>query len=303
MRAYGWDTDGEIIEAEAEQIRAMRRYFAEGGSFRGLSRKLTDEGVATATGRTTWSASVLRNLLTNPRLAALKRLPDGSHIEAPGRKPILQRGEWESLQNDIARTFREGSTGQVRPGSPHLLDGTLRCGSCGTVMASSGDGSGRRTYRCLISAGGCGKVRIDQKMVDTEVEQVVLEQLINPDTRKALVDGYTVGKSRKRRATEEELDERAAEVGRQYAAGAIDVETLKAATAAIREDRANLEKLAQVESLPSPSVRAVAEWWSGLSPDRRHAAVRLVIDHITVAPTGPGRRRTVMPRLDIHWRV
>ena len=63
----------------------------------------------------------------------------GEYALADAHKAIVPRHEWEAVQQERARTVRNGDS---------LLAGLVRCAGCGFIMGAGSNGRGQRRYNC-----------------------------------------------------------------------------------------------------------------------------------------------------------
>src|SRR5207245_2414165 len=146
---------------EAALLRRAVDDLLSGVSLNEVARRWNTAGVLQPqTGRAAWEADGIRQLVANPRHAAL-----------------VDRDRWERLQGVL---FHRGAHCRV-PRRRTLLTGLLTCGHCGAIMSrSSARGrSGRESAERKVWRCPSGKVNIDAHG---------LEQLLTEATLK-LADG------------------------------------------------------------------------------------------------------------------
>jgi site-specific DNA recombinase len=214
----------EIIEEEAALVRdAARAVLEQGASLTGIAQEWNTAGVTTP-GGSVWRTSQVRRLLTSPRIAGLRE--HRGQIVAEGTwPPLVDRDTFDRL---VARI--EGRA--LQQGRPHkyLLTGVLHCGICKQPMSGAHHKATKvkaaaTEYRCLPVPGPkrCGKISIAAGSVDALVAEEIAQRYANyqpeptDDNEAALVAQIEADK------------ERLAEVGREYADGAIPIETMRAA--------------------------------------------------------------------------
>lgn len=307
QRAFGYTVDYEPLDEEVEALHTMRKQLVEGLTFADIADNLNSSGVRPTRGGS-WRDGTVNRLLRSPRFIGMRaRQADG--VLVPGPHPaIFTQEEWDEMQAAMATPERQ----RYAPKHPSrhkalLTGGLLRCGLCGTSMQVTYQGEGRQpTYRCPAKDGGCGKVKMSQPMADADIEELIMLRLASPELMTpvfARARRETAAKAERKMG---ELEDRLAELGHEYAAGTVDIATVKAATTDVRARLAVLKKAAGRDdilgSLPEPRLSAVAAWWTTANIDQRRAATRVFIDRIDVAPTKQGRRTTAMDRLTIHWR-
>jgi len=165
----------------------MAKQMIAGETINGVVRQLNETGVRTATGKT-WHHTIVRQVLTSPRIAAGLRSHNGAIY--PGNfAAIISVSEWELLQVALARLHRTWSGG-VQQGRKYLLTGLVYCGNCDQPMHGGSHKSFREEeprprYRCDDRPGAtrpsCGKVTRLAASVDILVTEAVLYALDTTD--------------------------------------------------------------------------------------------------------------------------
>jgi DNA invertase Pin-like site-specific DNA recombinase len=141
-RTYGYDKTGwHIVDEEAEIIREVFALYLAGRSPHWIAEHLAAAG-KTRDGNP-WTARTVRDVLTNPSLAAI-RMFHGQNI-GQGRWPaIIDLGIWTETQERLTfRAVAAPSDGQER--TFYLLRGLLMCSRCSVRMSGTGKG---RYYIC-----------------------------------------------------------------------------------------------------------------------------------------------------------
>lgn len=172
-RLTGYKSDGTLVPDEALIVAKVFERFGQGDSLRSLATWLTEEGVATRSGRP-WNPSSVRTMLKNPRYAG-RAIYDG--------KETGQLGNWTAIVSEDlflavqARLSDPRRKTQVGTDRRHLGSGLYECGECGRKVRAW---SGCR-YRCPdahVNRTGTG--------VDDYVLMLVRERLSRPDLRDLL---------------------------------------------------------------------------------------------------------------------
>lgn len=163
---------GELV-VEPEQAKVVRRIFKmadHGVKLLDIARRLTEDGVRTATGRP-WSKTVLsgmlrntvyvgvsrhnRNLRVEPKLRRKAPMPGKSKKTSARTRPasewisvtvpaILDRALFDRVHE---RMTRDRHINSGRP-SPFILRGLIKCGACGFACKVGTNGSRKKCYRC-----------------------------------------------------------------------------------------------------------------------------------------------------------
>jgi DNA invertase Pin-like site-specific DNA recombinase len=167
-----------INQAEAGEIRAAVAKLLKGRTT--ISAIQTDwnkRGVRRAEGGL-WYTRNIRDLLTNPRIAGLRRW-HGELVEAEW-EAIIGREDWERvclILENPAPDPRRGRRGP--PPTTYLLTGRLGECECGTPISGHGT-RGVRYYRCSLERGGCGGITRLAVPIEDFVRDAVLEAFGDP---------------------------------------------------------------------------------------------------------------------------
>lgn len=194
----GYDyVDGELVVnvAEAEQVRMVYGFYAEGHSVTEISRRM--DGYRTKHGD--WShTSTVGNVLDNPLYAGTVHF-DGA--TGRGRHTAIVDKETDSrVKARRARLKRAEASGD----SAFLLTGLIYCASCGARYFPNKRPNGRVVYSChsrakknkkMIKDPSCMAPHIPIEELDAAVEAKVLHLAANPSEldeiikKRAAVDG------------------------------------------------------------------------------------------------------------------
>ncbi|GAB3225515.1 recombinase family protein [Mycolicibacterium hippocampi] len=280
-----WSPTGKTIAAhpvEAQLVREAYTAVLAGDALHAIAATWNERGATTPKG-SIWRGAQVRQLLINPRNAALRSY--GGEVVGPASWPALvTRDVWEGVCAVLADPKRR--YGATR-GRKHLLSGLALCGKCGHPMGSSISQSGP-VYTCK---SGYHLSRSLAK-VDELVTDWVVGRLEMPDAAELLLaekhDGTAELRDRAR-ALRVRMDQLATD----FADGDLTASQLKAATVRIKE------QLAQLDSQMLDSNRArvfdtvigahdVRSALAALSLDRRRAIVEALVA-VTILPSGRGR--------------
>lgn len=304
QRAYGYTSDYELIPEEVAILREARDRIVAGESLAAIIADFNNRKLPSVREGGIWRRTVLVGRLRHPRVVGLHTRRDGTLVPGP-HPPIFTTEEHDEV---IAALNTRRGPGIISNAPKSLLTGgLLRCGVCGHSMVATMQGAGRaRTYRCPSTQGGCGGVKVQQAMVDADIESEILLRLASPEVMAPVVAQAKRSTATKLAAERDGLRAKLAELGEAYAAGAVDLATVEAATAASKDRLAELEAgvpaSEMVLKLPKPNLSAVARWWTEAEMERRTATVRVFIDRVVVSPGRRGPRKSAMDRLTIHWR-
>ncbi|MFI7527465.1 recombinase family protein [Nocardia salmonicida] len=308
-RAYGWQTDGRTVDpAEANEIRSWADRLLHGDddaevSQRDLTRDLKARGVSTVSGKE-WRAQVIRRALTAPRMIG-KRFDDAGVLVDSDVEPILDVQTWDRLRAKLLDPERQKFA--PTKGRINLLSRARAiCAVCGGTLSYNGTGDGA-TVSCSLRGGGCGKVSILARLLDADTTERVLARLTDPAYRRKLAKAVAKAlKGADPDAVVDEVRERLAVLGTDYADGKIERETMHAGTERARDRLARAERMAGVgelvDELDSPTVDDILNWWENTTDERRRDVVALLLDHVTVR-TSEGQTVMGADRLDYTWHA
>ncbi|APX32402.1 hypothetical protein BH708_06340 [Brachybacterium sp. P6-10-X1] len=320
---WGWTRafDGtEQLDTEVAPIlKDVARRVLAGASLRSVCADLNARGVATPSGKGSWNATVLRQVLLRERNAGRRVLyptpKEGERRRA--HAPMITRGKWPAilsedeqdqliaLLTDPARRTSRGT--EVR----YLMSGKLLCGKCGARMRSQvgakftrKDGTGgRRPWAYVCAVNFCTRAKAED--VDEAVEGLLLARLRAEDGPTVLSAdrGGTQAAADRLAGLQARLD-RAAD---EYADGLIEASQLSRITERLRPQIAAAE-LELSASMPSPVLAAfsaearqqsVDAAWAGASLDVRRAVLDALAT-FTLKPAGSGSQWSP-DRLAVRW--
>lgn len=206
------------------------------------------------------------------------------HSNATAHEPLVPRDLWEAAQRSQPRPPRRGGAKD-----PALLQGLVRCASCGGAMTPN---SARRRgrvdaiYRCMAykAAGHCeAAASIAQAKLDTYVEGLALEHIealtITARQRSEMVESAL----RELDASEAELDAyqtvtRVTEVGAErFTAG------MRSRIEAVEGARSRVAD-ARLVAGPLPAPLPLRELWPDLSIAERGHVLRGAVGVVWVRP-------------------
>ena len=169
-RFLGYDRgeDGNLVinEKEAEIVRLIYRLFLEGLTPYSIARHLTEKGIPTPAGKTKWTDSTVKSILTNEKYKGdallqksytadyLTKKKKVNHGEVPmyyvqdNHEAIISPEIFDAVQHEIERRKNSGS----RYSGVDILSAKLICGECGCFYSPkvwhSTDKYRRIIYQC-----------------------------------------------------------------------------------------------------------------------------------------------------------
>jgi DNA invertase Pin-like site-specific DNA recombinase len=178
-RAFGYTSDGRILDVEAATVREVFARFNAGASIRSLTTWANT--VSTNTEGRPWSPWTIRNMLKNPRYAAI-RAHKGVEITTGEWHPIIDEAIYRAAVARLTDPHRASYTGSRA--RKHLGSFRYRCGKCGATMTVNYQSAyGYRVYRCPACAH---QRRADP--IDEFVSAVIVERLRRPDLADLLAE-------------------------------------------------------------------------------------------------------------------
>ncbi len=142
----GADGRPEIVEEEAVIIRQIYEMFLVGKTIRNIADYLTEQGIPTPSGKTKWSVSTIKSILTNEKYkgdALLQKTYTVDYLTKEVRKndgtvaqyfvenshdPIIDPKVFDAVQEKMAKHC--GNRDKIR--SRHPFAARIICGECGS---------------------------------------------------------------------------------------------------------------------------------------------------------------------------
>lgn len=212
-RFLGYDKgpDGNLVinQAQAVTVRYSYSLYLDGQSLTSIARTLQKKGYQTATGNKHWSASQVRNILTNEKYKGdallqksyitdfLTKKQVKNEAEVPQyyvtgyHEPIITPAVWDLVQAELAApaTDRRSSSRQ------RTFSGKIRCAQCGAWYGSktwhAGTKYEKRIWRCNHKyAGGtpCATPHVSDEQITAAFLDAVHHLLASRDQVDELVD-------------------------------------------------------------------------------------------------------------------
>jgi site-specific DNA recombinase len=307
----------EINPVEAEALRDAAERVLRGETVGSIIREWTERGIKPSRAQK-WEESSLVKTLRSAHVAGLREWQGKKY---PARWPaILDVDTHERLVKLFADPSRRA---HVVGRKQHLLSGIARCGKCsGPLYLAAPSKENAAHYRCTTGPAGkgCGGVSVNAEVLEEYVTGAVLDALESPRVQQAVQAGLDTGAPRRAELLEEirRAQEKRAEARRDWAEDTIDKEDwldIKQRTEdRIAKARKEYDKLTGSATVfgdipPSDMVR---DAWEGWNIDRRRAAVKAVINRVTVnqhtgRKGGPNltqelKLKFVRERTEFDWR-
>jgi DNA invertase Pin-like site-specific DNA recombinase len=292
-------TEAAEIEAAAKQVIDRS---AAGGPL-GLT-PIVQRWVSVLGVRNVTSTAQLRAMLSNPRLAGLRRAPDGQLVKADW-PAILSRGQHEQLVTILGAPRRRGGE---RPPRSYLLTGFAHhVDPCGARLRSRPNRLGARAYVCDVRSGGCNGLMQQAEPIEDEVRDRVLKALASPKLRAAFEQHHarklSAGEAARlhdQLATDKaklaQLDLLADDLGSAAHDARAKIE------ARIRTAQARLQAGVATDALADlpEDPKGLRAYWDQADLDQRRAVLRLVLRRVELVAGGKGKRFDP-DRVICHW--
>jgi site-specific DNA recombinase len=287
-RAFGY-RGTEVVEAEAEMVKAAYAKLLAGATLSSIARDMTAAGHQTTVGGQ-WTINGVRAMLLNPRYAGHRTYL--GRIHGPAAWPALvDETTYEAVRATLTDPDRRTSRGNALT---WLGTGLYLCARCPdravicTYRGIKARGTQRRVYRCP----SCYRTRVADP-IDEFVSLVVVERLRRPDLAGLLATDADATVDAGALSTEA----KALRIRLNTLADNLDLDeaVLARRAAKIRERLGEIEhELAEAGRGSAAGALLAAPdpgraWLDLTDMARRQAVVRDLMT-IRLLPTGPGRR-------------
>jgi site-specific DNA recombinase len=301
-RAFGYETDGRLVEVERLALRRAYESLLAGGTLSGIAADLNGAGFTTTMGGP-WKHNAVRSMLLNARNAGI-RMYRGAVMGAATWERIVSedvyRAAVELLSAPGRRTNKRGNA------LTHLGTGLFLCGRCDpaptvvcTYRGSKSAGTQRRVYRCMT----CYLTRAAGP-IDQYVDLVAAKRLRSADLA-GILDQPTAELA-PLHVEAMALRERRKSAPRLFAAGVLSEDEL-------RDVRVDIDaRLSEIQESLAAAGRGSAAgalldsedpgaaYLALTSVQRRQAAIRDLFQ-VRLLPTGSGRRTFNPTTVAIVW--
>jgi site-specific DNA recombinase len=317
-RAFGYEPDGVTIrESEACLVRKGYADLLAGVSCGGIARSWNGTGISTPQGKRNgspglWTHANVRDVLTNPRYAGLRRYRPNAVRSEVRQNPelgIQGKAEWDALVAEevwwaAIRRLTDSSRWNPVKGGTRLLTGIAQCGVCANTVHAGASSHRQPGYRCKSNAHFSRR----SGPIDDYVERLVLGRLSRPDALADLTppaDREVVGPL----VTElEAVRLRIGETPTQFADGLLDALQLRQIMTRLQERAADLEtRIAQAGQLdvigPLITSDDIESAWYAVGHERKRAVIKLLFEAIEIHPVGAGVRTLRPESITVVWRT
>lgn len=208
LLGYKKGTDGnpEIIPEEAEIIRNIFDMYLSGMTIRAIAQQMKTENVCSKTGKSSWSASMIQNILKNEKYCGdailqktvtidpISKVIKKNTGEAPmyyvknNHAAIIERSVFNKVQEELARRTNlkpideKNSISGRGKYSKYALTEVLRCKECGTPYQRttwSRNGKKKVVWRCKNRLGNGTKFCKQSPTIEESLLHDVIVRAIN----------------------------------------------------------------------------------------------------------------------------
>lgn len=185
-RPFGYEKDGvTICEAEAALIKQAYVDVLAGESLSEVARRWNASGITPAQSDKRWYRGTVKDVLTNPRHAGLRRYrtpEERAKIRQNPELGIVGKAQWPAIVDETTwraavRILTDPSRHTGRAGAKGLLTGVALCGICEQTVHRGGASGGYPMYRCISGR----HVSRRSEPVDDYVMSVAVQRLQQPD--------------------------------------------------------------------------------------------------------------------------
>lgn len=306
-RAFGYEPDGVTIrEAEAALIKQAYADVLAGESLGEVTRRWIASGVSPTQGAS-WNRASVRDILTNPRHAGLRRYRAADEVRKIRANPelgIVGPAEWpgtvdEATWRAAVRLMCDPSRTRPPVGGKGLLTGVAICGVC---ERSVHRGGARRHYPMYRCRSGKHVSRMSDP-VDEYVSSVAVARLTQPDA--ALLWSAELPDAEALMAEADTLRRRRDDLALDYADGAMTREQFRAANERVLSRLGDIETQIAAAGTTSPlsivAAENVDETWLNLSIAQQRNIIAALMTPVLHLP-GRGTRTFREETVEIRWR-
>jgi DNA invertase Pin-like site-specific DNA recombinase len=306
-RPFGYKKDGVTIrETEAAMIKQAYVDVLAGESLSEVARRWNASDVTPAQSDKQWYRGTVKDVLTNPRHAGLRRYrtpEERAKIRQNPELGIVGKAEWPAIIDEttwraVVRILTDPARHTGRTGGKGLLTGVALCGVCGQTVHRGGAAYGKPMYRCISGR----HVSRMAEPVDEYVMAVAVEKLQQPDA--ASLWAAELPDADELMAEADKLRRERDAIDQDRADGLIDRVRWRTMNERISGRLGEIEtKLAAAGSSSPLSIVAsghVKETWAGLTVAQRRNIIATLMTPVLHLP-GRGTRTFRPETVEIRW--
>lgn len=307
-RAFGYEADGVTIrENEAALIRQGYADVLAGESLAEVARRWDASGIPPTQSNKCWHRGTVKDVLTNPRAAGLRRYrpaEDRWRIRQNPELGITGKAEWPPIVDEATwraavRVLCDPDRRRQPIGGKGLLTGVAVCGVCGEFVHRGGASRGYPMYRCR---SGRHVSRMSEP-VDDYVSAITVERLQQPDA--AMLWAAELPDASALMAEADVLRKRREDLAVDYADGVMTREQFRTANTRVLARLGEIEAQIAASGSSSPlaivAAADVVATWSGLSIAQRRNIIAALMKPVLHLP-GRGTRTFRSETVEIRWK-
>jgi DNA invertase Pin-like site-specific DNA recombinase len=308
-RAFGYEPDGVTIrENEAALIKQGYADILAGESLSEVARRWDASGITPTQSNKRWYRGTVKDVLTNPRQAGLRRYRPAEERWRIRQNPelgVVGKAEWPGIVDEATwraavRVLCDPDRRRPAIGGKGLLTGVAVCGICGETVHRGGAAHGKPMYRCR---SGRHVSRMSEP-VDEYVSAVSLDRLQRPDA--AMLWAAELPDAKELMAEADVLRHRRDDLALDYADGAMTREQFRTANSRVLSRLGEIETLIAASGSSSPlaivASEDVAGTWHGLSIAQQRNIIAALMTPV-LHPPGRGTRTFRPESVEIRWRA
>jgi len=309
-RAFGYEGDGVTVrEDEAVLIKQGYTDVLAGESLGEVARRWTASGFTTTQGLSVWNRGAVKDVLTNPRNAGLRRHrspEDRRDIRANPELGITGKAEWPAIVDEttwraVVRILCDPARRREPLSAKGLLTGLAVCGECDQTVHRGGASHGLAMYRCKSGR----HVSRKSEPIDEYVEAVALGMLKAPDA--ADLWAVELPDASELMTEADTLRRRRDDLALSFAEGEMTREQFRTANTRVLHRLAELETRIAAAGKTSPLAIVAAEdidkRWAELSTAQKRAIIGALMTPV-IHLVGKGRKPNFEPdSVTFRWKV
>jgi site-specific DNA recombinase len=287
---YGWNPDRVTLHpVHSQNVRQLVDWAFQGVSLSEMARRFNTEKIP-GPQSPRWDGSPIGRMLTNPRLAGLRR----------HNGKIVATGNWETIITLEEHTKLVGLFNRPQ-NTPHgnqlrwWATGVTVCGRCGGRMSSIPHQNGRR-YQCQKRYQGCGNgilaEPVDQ-IIETIITHTLREGWETPAAPPVDVTLLTASLETARASMDRLTTD-------YYVNNLIPEHAFKAAFEPLQTRVEQLEaELADTQTQTPVLDFDIPGTFASCTPEQKRGICRTLIPCVKIGPAGPGFRGFDSTRIEV----
>ncbi|MEU9807586.1 recombinase family protein [Mycobacterium sp. NPDC050853] len=307
-RPFGYEQDGVTVRPdEAALIKQGYEMILAGESIAAVARSWNTAGIPPPQQASEWGRAVVRDCLSNPRYAGLRRHRPEAERDEMRKNPelgIVGTAEWPAIVDEptwraVAKLFADPSRRRAPVGGKGLLTGLAVCGVCDMTVHRGGAAGDYPMYRCRSNR----HVSRRAMPVDEYVEATIVEVLKRPDAAE-LWKPQGLPNSTQLMAEADVLRKRLDDLAVDYADGIMSRDQFRIANDRVGDRLNEIENKLAAAGSSSPLVivaaKDVDDAWSRLTTAQRRAVIATLCTPVLHSP-GRGVRRFDPATVGFRW--